>query len=68
MIRNKKILIIGGTGSLGTKLTETYLDNNEIFLYSRDESKHWNLGLEFNHHQNLNFIIGDINNNQVIDW
>ena len=32
MIVNKKILITGGAGFLGTKLTEKYV-NNSIFLY-----------------------------------
>jgi FlaA1/EpsC-like NDP-sugar epimerase len=60
MIFNKKILIIGGTGSLGHKLTERYLPNNTLYLLSRDESKHWKMKLDFNSPPNLNFIIGDI--------
>lgn len=60
MIKNNKILIFGGTGSLGTKLTERYLNENEIFLYSRDESKHWKMEMDFNYNKNLNFIIGDV--------
>jgi len=57
---NKKILIIGGTGSLGYKLTERYIDTNTLFLMSRDESKHWKMNIDFNNNPNLNFIIGDI--------
>jgi hypothetical protein len=38
-IINKKILIIGGTGSLGYKLIEKYGYNNDIIIYSRDELK-----------------------------
>lgn len=60
MICNKKILIIGGTGSLGNKLTDRYLECNELFLYSRDESKHWNMSIDYKYHKNLNFVIGDI--------
>jgi FlaA1/EpsC-like NDP-sugar epimerase len=65
-MENKKILIIGGTGSLGNKLTERYLHNNEIYLYSRDESKHWAMGIEFNNHSNLHFIIGNIADKEKI--
>jgi UDP-N-acetylglucosamine 4,6-dehydratase/5-epimerase len=65
-MNNKKILIIGGTGSLGQQITKTYLEHNEIYLYSRDESKHWNLAIEFNNHKNLHFIIGNINNKEKI--
>lgn len=54
------ILIIGGTGSLGNKLIERYLKDNTIYVYSRDESKHWKMSLDYNNHHNLKFIIGDI--------
>lgn len=60
MINNKKILIIGGTGSLGNKLTQRYLESNTLYLYSRDESKHWNMSIDYKYHKNLNFVIGDI--------
>jgi len=57
---NKTILVFGGTGSLGYEIAKRYLSNNKMYMYSRDECKHWNMKLDFNHHQNLNFIIGDI--------
>lgn len=60
MILNKKILIFGGTGSLGNKLNERYLNNNIIYNFSRDEHKHWKMGLKFKNHKNLNFIIGNV--------
>lgn len=60
MIKNKKILIIGGTGSLGGQLANRYGKDNEIFLYSRDECKHWKLSLEYKN-DNIKFIIGNIN-------
>ena len=31
-----------------------------MHLYSRDECKHWAMQIDFNHHQNLHFIIGNI--------
>jgi UDP-glucose 4-epimerase len=60
MILNKKLLIFGGTGSLGNKLNERYLNNNIIYNFSRDENKHWNMRLKFKNHKNLNFIIGNV--------
>lgn len=65
-IVKQKILIIGGTGSLGTKLTERYLENNELYLYSRDECKHWTMQIEFKNHPNLHFIIGNIADKEKI--
>ena len=60
MIVNKKILIFGGTGSLGNKLNKRYLDNNIIYNFSRDEHKHWKMRLKFKSHENLHFIIGNV--------
>ena len=65
-IVNQKILIIGGTGSLGTKLTERYLENNDLYLYSRDECKHWTMQIDFKNHPNLHFIIGNISDKEKI--
>jgi len=66
IIRDKKILIIGGTGSLGNALVKRYLGTNELYLYSRDESKHWSMQIDYKNHKNLNFIIGSISNKDKI--
>jgi len=42
-MENNKILIFGGTGSLGYEINKRYLDKNEIYNYSRDEHKHWKM-------------------------
>ena len=59
MISNKVILIIGGSGSLGNALIERYLSNNIIFVYSRDECKHWKMSLRYKSDK-LKFVIGCI--------
>jgi len=59
MIVGKKILIFGGSGSLGYALIDRYLSDNTIVNYSRDECKHWKMGLKYKS-DNLKFIIGDI--------
>tara|TARA_Y100000310_G_scaffold231004_1_gene233531 strand:+ start:3468 stop:4418 length:951 start_codon:yes stop_codon:yes gene_type:complete len=38
-MKNKKIMIIGGTGALGKTLIEKYNDKNDILVFSRDEHK-----------------------------
>jgi FlaA1/EpsC-like NDP-sugar epimerase len=60
MIKDNTILIFGGTGSLGYEIVKRYLSSNKIYNYSRDECKHWKMKLDFNHHEHLHFIIGDI--------
>ena len=60
MISNKTILIFGGTGSLGNKLNERYINDNIIYNFSRDEHKHWKMRIKFKNHKNLNFIVGNV--------
>jgi UDP-N-acetylglucosamine 4,6-dehydratase len=57
MIKNKRILIIGGTGALGKTLVKRYYDSNEIIVLSRDEHKHYYLQKEYPH---VHSIIGDV--------
>lgn len=66
LIQNQKILIIGGTGSLGNALVKRYLESNELYLYSRDESKHWSMQIDYNNHKKLHFIIGNIADKEKI--
>ena len=61
-----KILLIGGSGSLGNAFIKKHLENNEIYVYSRDECKHWTMQLQYNNHPNLKFIIGNVCNKEKI--
>ena len=58
-MKNKRVLIFGGSGSLGVTLVRRLIDHNSICVYSRDESKHWALKNKFNN-KNVSFMIGDI--------
>ena len=61
MLDGKKILITGGTGSLGQSLTKRLLATNvdTIRILSRNESKQVNMESEFND-KRLRFLIGDV--------
>jgi len=59
MISQKTILLFGGSGSLGNKFIETFITDNRIINYSRDENKHWQMSLKYKT-DNLSFIIGDV--------
>ena len=50
MLDHKKILITGGTGSLGIALTKKLLETNAkiIRIYSRNESKQVEMQDQFN--------------------
>ena len=61
MFDGKKVLITGGTGSLGTALTEKILktDVDTIRIFSRDEWKQVQMQSKFND-KKLRFFIGDV--------
>jgi len=66
----KKILITGGTGSFGKKLIKTLLENTEHLLtvYSRDEMKQFMLNESLENNPKLNFIIGDVRDQNRLDF
>lgn len=66
MLENKNILLFGGSGSLGNKFIEKYIHNNTITNYSRDECKHWAMGLKYKTDK-LKFIIGDIRDSNSVE-
>ena len=61
MLKGKKILITGGTGSLGTALTHRLLKENVsiVRIYSRDEWKQTQMQEKIQD-KRLRFLIGDV--------
>lgn len=61
MFEGKKILITGGTGSLGSALTKRFLKTSAetIRIYSRDEWKQVQMQSKFKD-KRLRFLIGDV--------
>lgn len=61
-IKNKNVLITGGTGSFGYQITNELLKikPNKIIILSRDEKKQYDMKNFFEHNDFLEFIIGDV--------
>ena len=61
MFDGKTVLITGGTGSLGTALTQRLLADNvkQIRIFSRNELKQIEMESKF-HDERLRFLVGDI--------
>lgn len=59
----EKMLIIGGTGSLGSFLIKRYYNREncgrkyKLYILSRDENKHWELKMKY---PDIEFILGDM--------
>ena len=65
-LKDKSILITGGTGSLGKALTKhiitTYPDVKKIIIFSRDEQKQFQMAQEYPEsvYPQMRFFIGDV--------
>jgi FlaA1/EpsC-like NDP-sugar epimerase len=65
-IKNERILIFGGSGSLGTNAIQRWKENNTIISVSRDEEKQWHLKSAINS-TSLTQIVGDISIQEDVD-
>ncbi len=65
-LNNKRILITGGTGSLGKKLVEIilkrYPDVKRLVIFSRDELKQFEMSQQYSEHDYpcIRYFLGDI--------
>jgi NADPH:quinone reductase-like Zn-dependent oxidoreductase len=64
-ISGERILIFGGSGSLGKTTIQRWIKSNTIINVSRDEEKQWQLRSEINN-QDLTQIIGDISQEEMM--
>ncbi|PJX28505.1 UDP-glucose 4-epimerase [Psychroflexus sp. S27] len=68
-IKNKTLLITGGTGSFGNAVLKRFLNTehfSEIRIFSRDEKKQDDMRKAFNHDK-LRFYIGDVRNYNSVE-
>jgi UDP-glucose 4-epimerase len=65
-IINERILIFGGSGSLGTCSVRRWIKDNQVMNVSRDEEKQWLLRNTIRS-ENLTQMIGDITNQDDVD-
>jgi UDP-N-acetylglucosamine 4,6-dehydratase (inverting) len=63
MLRDKTILVTGGTGSFGKtflKMTLEKYNPKKVIVYSRDEMKQWEMEKTFKGDSRIRFFIGDV--------
>lgn len=68
--KGKIVLITGGTGSIGSELVKQIMkqDPFRIRVYSRDESKQYELMEELGRPDNVQFFIGDIRDKDRLEF
>ena len=67
-MKNKTLLITGGTGSFGNAVLKKFLDTdiNEIRIFSRDEKKQHDMRVALQNPK-VKFYIGDVRDYQSIE-
>ena len=66
ILKNKSILITGGTGSFGQEFCKTILEKHKnikkLIVFSRDELKQFDMSLkkEFSRNKKVRFFLGDV--------
>lgn len=70
-INGKSILLTGGTGSFGQKITKTILENfrpKRLVIFSRDELKQFEMAQQFNERDfpALRYFIGDVRDRERV--
>lgn len=63
MFKQKKVLIIGGTGTIGKSITKEILNHEPevVRIFSRDEYKQFEMEQEFqDHKKDIRFLLGDV--------
>jgi UDP-N-acetylglucosamine 4,6-dehydratase/5-epimerase len=60
--KNKKVLIIGGTGTIGQGLLHQILEQDPtvVRIFSRDEHKQFEMQQKWGNHPGIRFLIGDV--------
>jgi len=68
MFGNKKILIIGGTGTIGQALVKRLISYNPkvIRILSRDEFKQYQMQQQLESFKNIRFLLGDVREKERI--
>lgn len=70
MLEGKKVLITGGTGSIGSEIVRQVLAQNPavVRIFSRDESKQFALQHELSDFTNVRYLIGDIRDKNRLNY
>ncbi|WP_025688197.1 UDP-N-acetylglucosamine 4,6-dehydratase family protein [Paenibacillus zanthoxyli] len=70
MYTDKVVLVTGGTGSIGSEIVRKILSSNPkaLRIYSRDESKQFEMQQELKEYSNVRYLIGDIRDQKRLNY
>ena len=65
-LSDERVLVFGGTGSLGRALIQRLKGSNALMLFSRDEAKHWTIRNQVGTN-NIDYAVGDIRDGERVE-
>ena len=67
-IEGSRVLVTGGTGSIGSEIVRQILKRSpaHIVVFSRDDSKHFYFQQELANFENITFIIGNVRDREAL--
>ncbi|MNB76733.1 UDP-N-acetylglucosamine 4,6-dehydratase [compost metagenome] len=70
MFTDKVVMVTGGTGSIGSEIVRKVLafEPKALRIYSRDESKQFQMQQELKAYSNVRYLIGDIRDKQRLSY
>jgi len=68
--KDKKILVTGGTGSIGQCIVTTLLecDPKKLIIFNKDDSRQYLMKQVFLNYSNIDFILGDIRDYDSVEY
>ncbi|WP_028609959.1 polysaccharide biosynthesis protein [Paenibacillus harenae] len=68
--KDKKILVTGGTGSIGERIVSTLLsfEPKQVIVFSRDDTKQYLMRQKYAKEKRLQFILGDIRDYESVSY
>lgn len=69
-LKNRTVLITGGTGSFGHAFVRASLERHnpkKIIIFSRDEMKQWEMAKKYEDDDRVRFFIGDVRDKERLD-
>lgn len=66
VLLGERVLVFGGTGSLGRALVQRLKPTNALMLFSRDEAKHWTIRNQVGS-DNIDYAVGDIRDGERVE-
>ena len=68
ILTKKSILVTGGTGSIGTALVKKAINDNSklIRVFSNDENGLYEMETEYGINKNIEYVVGDIQNQEIV--